>query len=148
MRLTGENLHILSWAGLDLNRGVAQAIMSVTAGVSGEMVTTGIFDVGGAGGLYYSGIEGRVWENSPSITVELATLARPTSPVGCRGAIPETVTCEVYAEPGRATGTFGFFGREIGLGTSNSVFEFRPTVYDLPVTGLRIVDTVRFANGR
>jgi hypothetical protein len=144
LRLTGETLTILSWAGLDLNRGVAQALRDLSIARPGETVTTGSYGPF-ASGFYFFGPEGRVWEIQPSPSVELTTLTRPSSARGCRGAIPETVSCEVYTEPGRAAGIFELSAREVGPGTSPSNFQFQLTAFDLPVTALRIVDTVRFA---
>ncbi len=142
LRLTGQTLTILSWAGLDRNRGVAEALMDLTVDLGDGTMATGTTDR--TSGFYFLRSEGRVWEIQPS-TVELATLARASSPRPCRGTIPETVTCQVDAEPGRAAGAFELSAREIGPGTSPSNFHFERTAFDLPVTALRIVDTLRFA---
>lgn len=145
LRLTGETLELLAWSGLDKNRGRAEALMRVTAGVQNGSVATD-FDALVAGSMYFNGLDDRVFENSPGISFDLVTLDAEPAESSCRGLAPDLVTCQVASRVGRATGSFHFFARGIGLGQPPTNFHYRDTSFDLPVTVMRLVDTLRFAS--
>ena len=104
------------------------------------------FDASGAGSRYFVASEGLVFENSPNISFDLTTLDAGPADSPCRGAVPDSVTCQVGSIAGRATGSFHFFAKGITPGQPQSNFHYRDTSFDLPVTVMRLVDTLRFAS--
>ncbi len=145
-RFSGETLNLLAWSGLDRNRGRAEALMRVSAGVRNGSLAPGSFDASGAGSMYFVADDGQVFENSPGISFDLVTLDAEAAESSCRGVVPDQVTCQVATRVGRATGSFHFFAKGISPGLPQSNFHYRDTSFDLPVTVMRLVDTLRFAS--
>ena len=141
LRFVQTSLHVLGWSGLDRNRTTVEAFLAVRATnavadlVSGENVF--------ANGYYYFAPSNTIWENSPTASFTVSTLRSVAPTRACRAPVPLEVECQVSSSAGRVAGAFAFFAKEVSPST-NSVFEFRRTAFDLPVTHLRIVDTLRF----
>ena len=143
LRFTGEALIVLGWSGLDANRGIAEALLSVLTNQDSGPLVPGMTNRLGWQAIYYFQPDEQVWENSPTGGMDVTLLERRPVDVPCRANQLEDVECWASSAAGRAAGSFQFFARAIGNG-SNSVLEFADTAFDLPVTQFRIVDTLRY----
>jgi len=141
IRFVESSLNVLGWSGLDRNRGTVESLLAV--GASNRVAALASGENVFANGFYYFAPTNSIWENSTTATFTVSTLRSDTPSQPCRAPALMDVECQASRSVGHAAGAFAFFAKEVSS-SANSVFEFRRTAFDLPVTHLRIVDTLRF----